>query len=90
MLIPASCIAGNAIMVKQPHQATLLYFPPPPARTGLSGRLHAAFVTLKAFFCGSAVPQGSEAPAPRTAGAARDFSVIQRKHLRLVHTGTRI
>lgn len=80
-------------MAKPQHQATLLHFPSPPARTGLRGRLHAAFANMKAFFCGPAVPQASKAKTasrtPRAAGSARDFPVIQRKHLRLVHASTR-
>jgi hypothetical protein len=87
----------SAIMTKQ-HKSTLLLFAAPlpaaPAKTGFVARFQAALAGLKAFFARPAESQAKKAaPQPRSTRAPRVASgerVTQRKHLRVVHTGTRI
>ena len=86
-------------MTKQHNSTTLLRLVRPPARepaaSGFGARLRAALAGLIAFFAKPAaarvaektVPPARPSRAPRAASSKR---VTQRKHLRVVHTGTRI
>jgi hypothetical protein len=87
----------SAIMTKQ-RKSTVLAFPAPlpvaTPETGLVARFCAALASLGAFFTKPADVQEKEASRrPRKTRAqtsASGHQATQRKHLRIVHTGTRI